>query len=80
MIILLNWAFVIIIAVIVGGYLISGYLHPFRPCRDCKGFGVRRGTVYRRSSRLCTNCGGKGRFRRAGAPPVGQAFGEARRR
>jgi DnaJ-class molecular chaperone len=80
MIIMLNWALVIIVVVIFGGYLVSGYLHPFRPCRSCSGFGVHRGSVYRKALRNCTACGGKGRFRRGAAPPVGQAFGEARRR
>jgi DnaJ-class molecular chaperone len=78
-IILLNWVLVIIIAVIVGGYLASGYLHPFRPCRSCHGIGVRRGAVYRKAMRSCASCGGKGRFRRGVAPPVGEAFGENRR-
>ena len=79
MIILLCWALVIIIAVIVGGYLGSGYLHPFRACRSCHGIGVRRGAIYRKATRDCTHCGGKGRFRRGVAPPAGQAFGETRR-
>ena len=77
---MVNWALAIIIVMIFGGYLVSGYLHPFRPCRSCKGFGVHRGSVYRSAMRSCTACGGRGRFRRAAAPRAGQAFGEARRR
>ena len=77
---MLNWTLVIIIVVIVGGYLVSGFLHPFRPCRACKGMGIHRGSIYRKSIRNCTSCGGKGRFRRGVAPPAGQAFGESRRR
>ena len=61
---MLYWALVIIIAVIVGGYLGSGYLHPFRACRSCHGIGVRRGAIYRKATRDCTHCGGKGRFRK----------------
>jgi DnaJ-class molecular chaperone len=61
-------------------YFSSAYLHPFRPCRTCKGSGVHRGAVFSRSSRNCSNCGGRGRFRRAGAPGAGKAFGEARKR
>ena len=78
-IIVFNWVLVSIIVVIGGGYFLSGFLHPFRPCRSCKGTGVHRGSVYRNSTRNCANCGGKGRFRRVGAPPAGQAFGESRR-
>jgi DnaJ-class molecular chaperone len=77
---MVNWMLVIISVVLFGGYLVSGYLHPFRPCRSCNGMGVHRGSIYRKSMRNCTNCGGRGRFRRAAAPRAGQAFGEARRR
>ena len=69
-----------IVALIVFGYLLSAFLHPFRPCWSCKGTGVRRGSIYTRATRDCATCGGKGRFRRAGAPAAGRAFGEARRR
>lgn len=75
-----NEVLLIVIGVIVGGYLLSGFLHPFRPCRSCGGSGVHKGSVYRRATRNCTTCGGKGRFRRVGAPAEGRAFGEARRR
>lgn len=34
-----------VIAVTVGGYLLSGFLHPFRPCRSCGGSGVHKGAV-----------------------------------
>ncbi|HST64239.1 MAG TPA: hypothetical protein VLM05_03530 [Mycobacteriales bacterium] len=77
---MINWVLVTIIVVIGGGYLVSGFLHPFRPCRSCKGTGVHRGSIYRTSVRNCAACGGRGRFRRAAAPPPGQAFGETRRR
>ena len=80
MIDVLNAVLVVIILVIVGGYFVSGFLHPFRPCRSCGGSGVHRGSVYRGSTRDCTTCGGRGRFRRAGAPRPGRAFGESRRR
>jgi hypothetical protein len=75
-----NWMLLGIIGVIVGGYLVSGFLHPFRPCRGCGGTGVHKGAVFRRATRDCATCGGKGRFRRVGAPPQGRAFGESRRR
>ncbi len=70
----------IVILAIIGGYLVSGFLHPFRRCRSCGGSGVHKGAIYRRATRNCASCGGKGRFRRVGAPPEGRAFGEARRR
>jgi DnaJ-class molecular chaperone len=65
-------------AVVAGGYLLSTYLHPFRPCAKCNGSGVHRGSIYRGASRACTGCGGRGRFRRVGAPSEGRAFGERR--
>jgi hypothetical protein len=74
----INQLLVIVILVVGGGYLLSAFLHPFRPCRSCKGTGVHRGSIYRNASRACTSCGGRGRFRRAGAPRDGQAFGERR--
>lgn len=76
----LDGMLVVMIATIVVGYFLSTFLHPFRPCSSCGGSGVHKGSVYRRSSRNCTSCGGKGRFRRVGAPDVGKAFGEARKR
>ena len=77
---MLNSILVIIVVVLIGGYLVSGVLHPFRPCRSCGGSGVHKGSVYRRATRDCASCGGKGRFRRVGAPAEGKAFGESRRR
>ena len=61
-------------------YFTSAWLHPFRPCANCKGTGVHKGAVFRAANRNCASCGGKGRFRRAGAPAVGKAFGESRKR
>jgi len=67
------------IVVVAGGYVVSAYLHPFRPCGKCNGSGVHRGAIYRRATRRCTGCRGRGRFRRIGAPSDGRAFGERRR-
>lgn len=69
----------LVAGVLLGGYFLSAFLHPFRPCRSCGGSGVRKGAIYRRSTRTCANCRGRGRFRRAGAPAAGRAFGESRR-
>jgi DnaJ-class molecular chaperone len=79
-IIVLDQMLVITVLVIVSGYLLSGFLHPFRPCRTCGGTGIHRGLVFRSATRNCSNCGGRGRYRRVGAPPQGRAFGETRRR
>ena len=75
-----NQFLVLVIAVILFGYLLSAFLHPFRSCRSCKGTGVHRGSVFTYATRDCATCGGKGRFRRVGAPSGGRAFGESRRR
>jgi Zn-finger protein len=34
---------------------------PYRPCRKCGESGKHRGTVFTRSFRACTRCGGTGR-------------------
>jgi DnaJ-class molecular chaperone len=74
----INGLLVVVIVVVGVGYLLSTYLHPYRPCRSCKGIGIHKGSVFRGATRACANCNGRGRFRRAGAPPDGQAFGERR--
>lgn len=76
----LDAVLVLLVGLLVGGYFLSTFLHPFRPCPSCKGTGIHRGSVYRRATRTCATCGGKGRFRRTGAPAAGRAFGEGRRR
>jgi len=72
----------IIVAVVLFGtvYFTSTFLHPFRPCGTCKGSGVHKGALFKKASRNCASCGGKGRYRRSGAPAAGKAFGEARKR
>ena len=75
---MINALLVIVIVVFGGGYMLSTYLHPFRPCRACKGAGVHRGSIYRYATRTCATCRGRGRFRRVGAPGPGSAFGERR--
>lgn len=75
---MINVLLVLVIVVFGGGYMLSTYLHPFRPCRACKGAGVHRGSIYRSATRTCTTCRGRGRFRRVGAPAKGGAFGERR--
>jgi hypothetical protein len=77
-VVVINELLVMFIVAVAGGYLLSTYLHPYRPCRACKGMGVHRASVFRGASRACASCGGRGRYRRAGAPPDGRAFGERR--
>ena len=72
---MVNTLLVIVILLIGGGYLLSTYLHPFRPCRTCNGSGIHRGAVYRKAPRTCPTCAGRGRLRRAGAPAPGGGFG-----
>lgn len=69
-----------VVAVLAVAHFSSAYLHPFRPCRSCKGSGIHKGAVFTFSHRTCASCGGKGRYRRVGAPSSGKAFGETRKR
>ena len=58
--VVLLWAAVITIAP-GAAYTVSIRRHPYRPCRKCGEFGKHRGTVFPRSFRACTRCGGTGR-------------------
>ena len=53
--------------VVVGGWLISLWLHPFAACRTCKGTPKSFGKIYTRSFDLCRACEGRGRRVRPGA-------------
>ena len=59
-------------AALAVAYSISIRRHPYRPCRKCGESGKHRGTVFTRSFRACTTCGGTGRelrhFARAPEP------------
>ena len=72
----------IVVAAVAFGivYFTSTWLHPFRPCGSCNGTGVHKGGMFKKAHRNCASCGGKGRFRRPGAPSAGKAFGESRKR
>jgi len=54
-------------AVLVGGYFLSVLLHPLKVCPTCKGSPRSYGSVYTKSFRNCSRCGGSGRVRRFGA-------------
>jgi hypothetical protein len=63
-------ALLVVIAVFVGGYLISLRIHPLRKCPVCKMTGRHWGSIYTGSYRRCRRCGGTGRLDRWGT----QAF------
>ncbi len=63
-------------AVAAAGWLVSLWLHPFRPCPRCTRHATRRGGAGRNrgSSRrrfgTCRRCDGTGRVRRIGAKTI----------
>jgi hypothetical protein len=67
----------VLVGIIVGGYLMSGFLHPFRPCRSCSGTGVHKGAVFRRATRNCAAAAARAGSA-APVPHEGRAFGERR--
>ena len=62
---------VIVVVVLLFGYLVSLRIHPFRPCRMCRGTGRHRGSFYTRTHRPCRACGGNGRAERLGVRVLG---------
>jgi DnaJ-class molecular chaperone len=53
----------------VGGYALSLYLWPFRPCPRCKGSGKNRGSNKKRFGQ-CRRCQNRGSLRRIGAKTI----------
>jgi DnaJ-class molecular chaperone len=53
-------------AAVVLGYLGHLYLHPFGPCRRCKGKRTNRGSS-KKSWGKCKRCGGSGERQRLGS-------------
>jgi len=54
----MGWVFLVLV---LGGYLLSLWLHPFRSCPACKGrraAGRHHGSFYTYSHRRCRRCGG----------------------
>lgn len=47
-------------------YLVSLRVHPWWPCRPCRGTGKTRGRVWKRARGTCSACGGKGQRPRLG--------------
>jgi hypothetical protein len=61
------WLFPAVAALIaVAAYLVSLRIHPWRPCRSCKGSGKSRDTVWKKAHGTCPSCGGRGRHPRLG--------------
>jgi len=58
---------VIVGLILLGGYILSIYLHPYVRCEKCKGLGRHWGSVFTNSLRPCHRCSGTGRKRRLGA-------------
>jgi hypothetical protein len=50
----------IVIAAVVGGYILSLRLHPNTKCPRCGGKGIHRGVVFSYATRACSKCGGRG--------------------
>jgi len=61
---------ILIVAVLLGGYLFSLKVHPLRKCPVCKMTGRHFGAVFKNNYRRCRKCGGSGRLDRWGT----QAF------
>ena len=62
----MGWVFLVLV---LGGYLLSLRLHPFRSCPACKGrraAGRHHGSFYTYSHRRCRRCGGTNRQERLG--------------
>ncbi len=80
------WHVLLLAAISGAGWVLSLWLHPFRPCPRCTPHADRRGGAGRNrgSSRkrfgACTRCGGTGRVRRIGAKAIHAAIHAARNR
>lgn len=57
---------ILLIAVLFGGYLVSLRVHPLRKCPVCKMTGRHFGAVFTNTYRRCRHCGGTGRRDRLG--------------
>jgi hypothetical protein len=55
----------LVLALLVGGYLLACVLFPFRKCRSCKGMGRFTSGMFG-GIRLCRTCDGTGLRLRAG--------------
>jgi DnaJ-class molecular chaperone len=49
-----------------GAYLVSLRVHPWWPCRSCKGSGKTRDRLWKQARGTCARCGGKGQRPRKG--------------
>lgn len=60
----------LIAGVVVAGYALSCWLHPYGACPKCKGAGKHHGVIWT-GFRPCHVCNGSGRRRRLGAIVLG---------
>lgn len=61
------WLILAAAAVIAAAvYAASLRIHPWKPCRSCKGSGKSRDAMWRTAFGTCKSCGGRGRKPRAG--------------
>ena len=59
-------------AILLGVYLVSILLHPYKNCGACNGKGRHTGAVFRGAHRPCHKCSGRGRKQRLGAIVIGR--------
>jgi hypothetical protein len=60
------WLILAAAAVLAAAYAVSLRIHPWAPCRSCKGSGKSRDAVWKTAFGTCRACGGRGRRPRAG--------------
>lgn len=81
----MNGTVLLLAAVSIAFWLVSLWLHPYRPCPRCSAHAVKRGGSGRnrgsgkRSFGSCRKCDGTGRVRRIGARAVHRSIEAARK-
>jgi len=58
--------------IVIVGYVLSVFVHPYVKCGRCKGLGRHHGALFSYSQRPCHHCAGTGRTRRFGAYLLGR--------
>ena len=62
---------VLVIALLIGGYVLSLFLHPWTTCTRCRGKPRSQGAVFSYSHRVCSKCKGTGQQPRLGTKLLG---------
>lgn len=65
------------VVLIVGGYVVSLYIHPYVKCGTCNGGARHRGALFSYAARPCHGCSGTGQQQRLGSKLLGR--GQRRR-